>query len=174
MVCAVLLGSLLPVAAWSESPRADADKPAELALYRDCLVKKVQPAQSAVAAGYLQQACARTFVSPKGASPAKSGTQRPTMADTEQTSRAVTGPFDDCLFQYLPTVHNDQSANAMVELCKEQFGDGTDGAATVHKPNKILQLLGIGSQKPEQEHPDMTIEGDSFVPLVPWQGGQAR
>ncbi len=172
LFCALVLGSLSPLPVASETTRYDEEQRVALTGYRDCLVNTVQPAQSAVASTYLQQACQRVFAPDQGGTQAKNGTQRLTVPEKQQTEKEINRPFDDCLLRYLPTVHNDQSAHAMVQLCREQFGPVAMEGSPGNKPSKILQLLGITPDRKNREHPDMTIEGDSFVPLVPWQSGQ--
>lgn len=172
-LCALLFCILLSPAAQSE-PLQNDEQRATLALYHDCVLKKVQPAESAVAASQLQQACQRTFAPNQEGRFAKNGTQRLNIQEMQQVEQEQNRLLDDCLLNYLPTVHNDQSANAMIQLCTEQFGSRTDVGPSKNRPNILLQLLGIPPKKPNNASSDLAMEDDSFVPLVPWQGGQAR
>lgn len=172
-LCALLL-TLLPSPSAQSEPSQQEEQRATLALYHDCVLKKVQPAQSAVAASHLQQACQRTFAPDKGEIFEKNGTQRLNRQEMQRVEREENRLLDECLLNHLPTVHNDQSANAMVQLCTEQFGPGTHAEPSKNRPNILLQLLGIPPQKPGTGSPEWTMENDAFVPLVPWPGGQSR
>ncbi|MBF0262309.1 MAG: hypothetical protein HQL97_10810 [Magnetococcales bacterium] len=130
--------------------------------YRNCLLERVKPAQSALAAQYLQQACARRFPDPR---PDKDLAIRP---DAEDALLA----YDDCLFKQLAAVQNDQSAQWMEQFCHDQHHPGTTNAGS--KPVPMLNLLNILVGTPEkratQEAPK--IDGDGFVPLQPAQAGR--
>ncbi|MEO5347465.1 MAG: hypothetical protein H7834_13970 [Magnetococcus sp. YQC-9] len=132
--------------------------------YRDCLLERVKPAKSALAAQYLQQACARRFPD------ARSGTDLTVRPDAEDALLA----YDHCLFKQLATVQNDQSAQWMEQFCHDQHHPGTRGQADGDKPVPILNLLNIlvGSpqKKPVQDAPN--IDGEQFVPLQPAPAGR--
>ena len=164
---------LLPHTTWGEEIiHYDDEQQAALAAYKTCLLKHVQPAQSPVAASHLQQACQRQFA-PVTSAVAKNGMQDLSASDEQHRQRENYRLFDECLLHYLPTVHNDPSANALLQLCKEQFGGVVD-ATVGQQPNKIMQLLGFGIQQPSHAQPNKILEGDAFVPLRPWQAGQSR
>ncbi|MEO5351638.1 MAG: hypothetical protein H7835_00245 [Magnetococcus sp. XQGC-1] len=165
-ICAVFFVSL-PL--WGEGESRVAP-----AAYRDCLLQKVQPAQSGLAASHLQQACRRKFAPDMEKTVEKSTTRSGGVQEMQPTEQENNGPVDDCLLNYLPTVHNDQSAQAMLQLCREQFGAPTLPTAADKRPSRLWRLLGIIPDKPQGERPDLTIDGEGFVPLVPWQAGQPR
>ncbi|MEO5363405.1 MAG: hypothetical protein H7838_07255 [Magnetococcus sp. DMHC-8] len=171
-VCCGWLGGAGPGGAWAGGLGTDAEQKNARSLYRDCVLDKVQPARSAVAATHLLQACQRRFVPEQGLSLDKAGAARPAGQGVRQPERENEGPFDECLLQQLPTVHNDQSAHAMVQLCREQFGSPGRSAPTDQRPGRIWQWLGIKPDQQKREQSDWTMEGDAFVPLVPWQAGQ--
>ncbi|MBF0583825.1 MAG: hypothetical protein HQL80_06255 [Magnetococcales bacterium] len=174
LLCVLLLGNLLSQPAQAEPILNDAEQRAALARYRDCVIHKVQPARSAVAASHLQQACQTIFAADKGGNAAKMGTRQLNMHEMQQEEQEKNRRFHECLLDYLPTVYNDQSAEAMVQLCREQFGTENDKPVSQARPDILLQLLGLRSDKRNKQPQELTIEGDTFVPLVPWQGGQPR
>ena len=167
------LGNIVVLCALSVVPLpvlAQSTKPA----YHACLVNYVKPTKSGVAATALQQAC-RTLFPPESAD---------TMATLKANAEGVYDihpaddiddrPFYTCLMNYLPAVHNDQSANVMIQLCREQFFPVSETLPPQKKPNIILQLLGIEKTSTQGDSPSLLIDGDSFKPLAPQHGGQAQ
>ncbi|MEO5341425.1 MAG: hypothetical protein H7837_13070 [Magnetococcus sp. MYC-9] len=167
------LACLLPAPCHAlEERRAGVEQGTARTLYRECLLNKVQPALSTVAATQLQQVCRRKFAPDGEVRPGRKGNLVAPLPEEPRMEQEQQERFDDCLLEYLPTVHNDQSANAMLHLCQEQFGAPGDTTTSARTPNKLLQWLGIRSDKPGRQPADLTLEGETFVPLVPWQGGQ--
>ncbi|GAB0058635.1 hypothetical protein SIID45300_02988 [Candidatus Magnetaquicoccaceae bacterium FCR-1] len=130
--------------------------------YRNCLLEQVKPAQSALAAQYLQQACARRFPE---ARPDKDLAIRP---DAEDSLLA----YDHCLFKQLAAVQNDQSAQWMEQFCHDQHHPGTikAGGKPVPMLNLLNILVGAPTKQSTQDAPH--IDGDGFVPLQPAQAGR--
>ncbi|MBF0184015.1 MAG: hypothetical protein HQM06_06470 [Magnetococcales bacterium] len=121
--------------------------------YRECLLQKVQPSPSALAAEKLHWACQRRY-----------GSER-VPGDEEMA-------YEECLLGYLPQVQNDASAQVMLRLCEEQFAprakqEKQDGLG------RAWRWLQGEKTAPGMSVP-LTIDGDRFEPLQPWQGGQGR
>ena len=163
---------LVPVHSLAE-PLVLADEAGEIIKqYHACIIKNIKPAQSGVAAKYLQSACQYKFPSEKMAYMAKNNANRAGVYDLQKTDELEYGLFYDCLLKYLPAVKNDHSAKAMYQLCKEQFYPVTELSPQDNKPNKILQFLGLGKKPSQADSSHWTIDGDYFAPLQPWQGGK--
>ncbi|MBF0417417.1 MAG: hypothetical protein HQL86_04125 [Magnetococcales bacterium] len=130
--------------------------------YQNCLLQQVKPAQSALAAQFLQQACARRFPE---AQADKDLTIRP---DSEDTLLA----YDQCLFKQLAAVQNDQSAQWMEQFCHDQHHPGTTTAGK--KPVPMINLLNIlvGTPQKSAIQGAPNIDGDGFAPLQPAQAGR--
>lgn len=168
-VCCLLL-ALCPAlsdAANALGGMSDAIKPSHA-----CILRYVKPAKSGVAATHLQQACHFLFPPDPPPLQTQQGAHRTAIHDFQPTNDPFLVPFYRCLLESLPPVHNDQSATAMHQLCKAQYHPTSDASPPDTRRHPILQFLGIGTQKPPQESPRMGINGTTFVPLVPWQGGQ--
>ena len=159
LLCLLVIS--LPVLARSTNPA-----------YHTCLVDYVKPAKSGVAATALQQACHTLFPPEAADSLAIHKTNAERVYDIHPTDDLNYTPFYTCLMNYLPAVNNDQSANVMIQLCRDQFFPVSETLPQEKKPHTILQLLGIGKTSPQGDSPPLLIDGDSFEPLAPRHAGQ--
>ena len=170
LIFSVLFLSSIPAPALS-TPLIPTDSDL-LKRYRACLMKNVKPAQSGVAAAHLQRACQRKFSQKDKLSRPKKTANRAVVYDLNKTDNMDDIPFYDCLLEYLPSVKNDQTARVMHQLCRDQFHPVPDFPPPHKKQNKLLQFLGLGKKRSKDESSHLTIDGDSFAPLVPWQPGR--
>ncbi|MBF0161046.1 MAG: hypothetical protein HQL88_02050 [Magnetococcales bacterium] len=157
-------------AAQAEFIRFEDEQQTARTLYQTCLLKHVQPAQSQIAAAWLQQACQRQFAP----EPVTAATGSLSGVNTQQNQRDEHKTLDECLLHHLPTVQNDTSASTLVQMCKEHSGHTGNETENRVKPSALLHLLGIDDRKPRAEQSQQSLEGDVFVPLRPWQAGQSR
>ena len=181
---ALLLGGglffvfILPSSLLSEPSSHGFEAAYVLKRYHACIIKNVKSAQSGVAATYLKKACQHQFPSEKFSERAKNKPNQAGVYNLQKREDSDYDAFYNCLLTYLPTVRNDQSANALHQLCKDQFYPVTERSKQDETfplgANKILQFLGIGQKSPKDSPPHQTIDGDRFVPLTPWQTGNPR
>ncbi|MBF0213320.1 MAG: hypothetical protein HQM00_07115 [Magnetococcales bacterium] len=133
---------------------------------RRCLLEYVQPARSALAAESLQRACARRF--PREPADSAALEIRPEREDELMA-------YDQCLFQHLPGVHTDPSAQSMERFCHDQFHPGESASERSAPASDMLNWLQrLDGTVKTQQSPTAAprIEGDTFVPLTPAKGGR--
>ena len=141
--------------------------------YHACIIQYVQSARSGVAASHLQKACQHRYANKDGyAAAVKHKAYDAGVYDLQQSDAVDFVVFYDCLFNHLPKVTNDHSAGAMYQLCKDQYYPTSALTKPQKKKNIILQFLGIGHKKSQNNATDMSMDGDAFVPLNPWTGGR--
>ncbi|MBF0614539.1 MAG: hypothetical protein G8237_05470 [Magnetococcales bacterium] len=132
---------------------------------RQCVLEHVKPARSAVAAQYLQQACARRF-------PAEPN--NPALQIQPEVEDGLAA-YDHCLFQQLAGVQNDASAAGMEQLCRDQYHPvGWSGEEKGQSPGFFNWLQRIdGGAAPRSDQQDAPrIDGETFVPLAPAKAGR--
>ncbi|MBF0342542.1 MAG: hypothetical protein HQL95_16485 [Magnetococcales bacterium] len=133
--------------------------------HRACLLEHVKSAKSALAAQYLQQACARRHPGERA---------DPTLAIRPEREDELVA-YDQCLFKQLSGVANDASAQGMEQFCRDQFHPGETGETRTAPSGGPLDWLRVidGAPKSRPDSPGAPrIDGDSFVPLTPAKGGR--
>lgn len=159
--------------AWAQPLANPLDSPKPDRQYHACLVRYVKPARSPLAAKHLSGACRKRYATTERLPQTRPKTGDAPVYDFMPDDMGDDWAYHTCLMRYLPSVTNDHSAAAMVQLCTDQHSPVTDATPSIQEKHRnILDFFGLNP--PQKETPDLTIDGGRFIPLRPWQGGQRR